>query len=246
MTSRLRASLAFLTTALYAFCYVAIKAGLPYAPPLRFAALRAVLAGVTVLAFVAATGQAILPPRRLLGGIFVVAAAGTTLGFGAMFLSPGRSGAGLASVLGNTTPLLAIVLAALVLKERVTRPKAVALAVGFAGAAIIAVRGGAAAGWSGFGGTLIPLIAASAIATESVAVKRLGLGDAVLRVAGWQLLLGSVPLFAVSAWLEVDARIGWTPTFLGLLLFVAVPGTAVATSLWYWLVQGDEVGRLSL
>jgi drug/metabolite transporter (DMT)-like permease len=52
----------------------------------------------------------------------VVAGAGTVIAYGAMFLSPGRTGAGLASVLGNTTPLLIIVLAIIVLAALVVTP----------------------------------------------------------------------------------------------------------------------------
>ena len=246
MRSPRRAAIALLAAGLYAFCYVVIKAGLPYAPPLRFAAQRALLAGVTLLVALGAAGRPLLPPRRLWRGIVVIATIGTAAGFAAMALSPGRSGAGLASVLGNTTPLLVVLIAAVVLDERVTRVRAMALALGFAGTAIIAVRAGIASGTSNIGGALIPLAAAAASATESVAVKRLAPGDAALRVAAWQLLLGSLPLFAVSAWVEGGARTVWSPRFVGLLGFIAVFGTALATSLWYWLVQRDDVGHLSL
>ena len=241
-----RIALATLVAALYATCYSAIKATLPLAPPLRFAALRAVVAGGTVLVIVAALRQPLLPPRRLWPGVAAVGLTGTSVAFGAMFLSMERSSAGLASVLGNTTPLLVIVLAALVLKEPVTTSKGVALTLGFTGTALIALGGGEGTGWSGLAGAAIPLIAATANAAENVLVKKLNAGAAVLRVAAWQLLMGSVPLFVLSALLETDARIVWGPTFLGILGLVAVLGTAVATSLWYRLVQSDDVGRLSL
>lgn len=246
MKPRIRAALALVAVTLYATCYSVIKAALPLTPPLRFAALRAAVAGVTVLIIVAAIKQPLLPPRRLWAGVAALGLVGTSVGFGAMFLSLERSGAGLASVLGNTTPLLVIVLAALVLKEPVTPSKGVALTLGFSGTALIALGGSAGAGWSELVAAAIPLVAASAIATESVLVKKLVVGAAVLRVTAWQLLVGSVPLFVISAWLESEARTVWGPTFLWLLAFVAVLGTAVATSIWYRLVQSDDVGRLSL
>lgn len=246
MKARTRVALATLVAALYATCYSSIKAALPLAPPLRFAALRAAVAGVTVLVIIVAMRQPLLPPRRLWAGVVALGIAGTSVAFAAMFLSLERSGAGLASVLGNTTPLLVIVLAALVLKEPVTPSKGIALALGFTGTALIALRGSAGTGWSGLAGAAIPLIAATANATENVLVKKLDVGEAVLRVTAWQLLIGSVPLFAFSVWLEADARMVWTPSFLGLLGLVAVLGTAAATSLWYHLVQSEEIGRLSL
>ncbi len=46
--------------------------------------------------------------------------------------------------------------------------------------------------------------------------------------------------------MEGDAGIEWNGPFLLLLAFLALIGTAGAVSLWYWLIQRDEVGRLSL
>jgi len=40
-------------SAIYAFCFIAIKAGLAFAPPLLFAGLRAEIAGVVLLGFAA-------------------------------------------------------------------------------------------------------------------------------------------------------------------------------------------------
>lgn len=239
-------ALAALVAVLYATCYSAIKAGLPLVPPLRFAALRAALAGLTLLGILAVTRQPLLPPRHLWAGTVALGLAGTSVAFGAMFLSLERADAGIASVLGNTTPLLVIVLAAFVLKEPVTPSKRVALTLGFSGTALSALGGSAGAGWSGLVPAAIPLAAASAIATENVLLKKLVVGAAVLRVTAWQLLVGSVPLFVISAWLESETRTVWGPTFLSLLAFVAVLGTALPTSVWYRLVQGDDVGRLSL
>jgi drug/metabolite transporter (DMT)-like permease len=50
-----------------------------------------------------------------------------------MFMSPGRTGAALASVLGNTGPVLMVLLAALVLHEPLTRRRLTALGLGMAG-----------------------------------------------------------------------------------------------------------------
>ena len=239
-----RIGVAVLVAFLYALCYVAIQSGLALAPPLRFAGLRAAVGGIVVLAFAGASRRALVPPRRLWGGTVLLALVGTTFGFGAMFLSAGRSSAGIASVLGNTTPLLVILLAAWLLHERVTRWKALALILGFAGVVLIALGGTR----PGLGGTaaLIPLLAASGSAGENLLVKRLDIRNCVLSVLAWQLLVGCVPLFLLSLWLERGARIAWGPRFAGLLATLAVLGTALPSSLWYRLVQHDEVGRVTI
>ena len=163
-----------------------------------------------------------------------------------MFLSPGRTGAGIASVLGNTQPLFAVVLAALFLGERVTRGKLIALALGLAGVTLIAYPVLAGADAYGLSGALLALGAAGGTAAGTIIVKRAGLDRDVLGSAAWQLILGSLPLLAVSALVERDARVNWTGAFLGLLLFLALVGTSFATALWYWLLRREEVGRLTM
>jgi drug/metabolite transporter (DMT)-like permease len=95
-------------------------------------------------------------------------------------------------------------------------------------------------------GAVLPLLSAVGSASESVVVKRLDAGNETLRVAGWQLLLGGLPLLALSTWVERDVQIQWGTRFVMLLLFLALVSTALTTALWYWLLQRDEVGRLTL
>jgi drug/metabolite transporter (DMT)-like permease len=245
MTPRRRTLLVLLIALVYALCYVTIKAGLPLAPPLRFAGLRAAVAGAALLLLLAATRRSPLPTRQRWPGILLLAALGA-FSYGAMFLSPSRTGAGIASVLGNTTPLFAILLAAAVLRERITPSKLIALVLGFAGVSLIAYPAITGPSGAGLVGAVLPLLVAVGGATESVVIKRLDVGGDILRVAGWQLLLGGLSLLALSAWVERDASILWGTRFATLLAFLALVGTAFTTALWYWLLQRDEVGRLSL
>ena len=246
MTSRGRIVLVILIAGVYAVCYSAIKAGLAYAPPLGYAGLRALLAGAALLAYQAARRRPLLPRQALWWTVVVIALVGTTLGFGAMFLSPGRTGAGIASVLGNTEPLLIVAVAAMFLHEPLTRAKVTALVLAFAGVSLIAYPGLAGPKAYGLAGLLLPLGAAAGAAAESVIVKRADVRNDVLLVAAWQLLLGSAPLLGVSLWFERAHPVVWSPVFVGLLLFLALAGTAFTTALWYWLIQQDDVGRLSL
>lgn len=97
MTARTRFGLAAALAGVYAVCYPLIKLGLAYAPPLGFAALRALLAGAVLLALLAVLRRPVVPPRRLWPGVAALALMGTVLAYGAMFSSPGRMGAGLDS-----------------------------------------------------------------------------------------------------------------------------------------------------
>ena len=229
---------------LFAGCYAAIRAGLAYAPPFRFAAIRSFAGGVLLVALLAMRKLPILPPRRIWPTAAVLALVGTTLGFAVMFSSPGHTSTGLASVLGNVGPLLTILLAAAWLHEPVTRDKLVAFGLGIVGIILIAWgtrwRGGHSIG------LLLPLVASASGAGETVIVRGARVGNSFIQLAAWQFLLGSIPLFALSAALEVNLAITWSSGFFVPLAFLTAGATAAATSLWYSVVSDGEVGRLSL
>lgn len=241
-------------TILYAVCFPAIQAGLAFAPPLLFGGLRALIGGTALLLVLVALRAPLLPARRHWPVLLAIAATSTTMGFGAMFLSPGRTSAGIASVLGNTQPLFVLVLAAFFLGERVGRGKGVALLLGLTGVTLISYQALAGADADGLSGAVLALGAAGGAATGSVLVKRAGLAPGtpgreavpLLALAAWQLMIGSLPLLGASAVFEPNARITWNLEFVGLLLFLALAGTSVTTALWYWLLQRTEVGRLTM
>lgn len=244
--SRRRTAIILLLAAIYAACFAAIKAGLDNAPPLLFAGLRVLIAGAALLAVQAALRRPLIPDREDRRWLPALTLTGIVAAYGAMFLSPGRTGASIASVLGNTQPLIAIMLAAAFLGERVTRRRLSVLALGLAGVTLVAM--GALAGPNAYGidGPALALAASAGAAAGSVIVKRMGTRSDVLVLAAWQLIGGGLVLLAAAAVFERDAAVTWTPRFAGLLLFLALPGTAVAIPAWYWLVQRESVGRLTL
>jgi drug/metabolite transporter (DMT)-like permease len=231
-------------TLVYALCFVAIKAGLAFAPPLRFAALRGLVGGAALLGLLVASRRALMPPRDSWPWITALAATATTIAFGAMFLSPGRTGAGVAAVLGNLQPVLVPALAATFLGERMSGGKWTALLLGLAGGILIAAP--AFAGPAGVDGPLLALAASLGLAASSIIAKRMQPQLDVLQLTAWQLVAGSLPLLLVSAITEAGVAIAWNSNFLGLLLFLALPGTAIANAVWYWLIRQGDVGRLSM
>ena len=236
----------FLITLIYASCFEAIKAGLVYAPPFLFAGLRALIGGVALLGWALVRREPLLPSRVSWKGLLALAFTATTVTFGAMFLSPGRTGAGIASVLGNLQALATVVLAAVFLGERLTRGKGLALALGLAGVTLIAYPALTGTSAYGISGPALALAVSVSSAFSNVIVKRMQIRSSLLAVTAWQLTLGSLPLLAASAWLEGGRSVTWSLPFAGLLLFLALAGTSFGTAAWYWLIQSNDVGRLSI
>jgi drug/metabolite transporter (DMT)-like permease len=132
-----------------------------------------------------------------------------------MFLSPGMSSAGIASVLGNTQPLILVVLGAALLGERVTPLQVMSLVLGLAGVVLIALSALVQLHLSGFEGALFALASAVAFCLAAVVIKRLGSGVPLLAMASWQFLLGAIPLFVLSVWREGSTTVHWDATLCG-------------------------------
>ncbi len=229
----------------YAICASAIKTGLQFAPPLLFGTLRAFLAAILLLGWLVLTRQRFFPTRTEWPKILQVGIAATTIGYGMMFISPGKTSAGIASILGNLQPLFTIVLAAMFLKEYPRRKDVAVLLLGIAGIALISVFNfsGTAFELVGMGAALL---ASGGAAVGNILMKNLSVDSNVLRITAWQLLIGAVPLWLWSLFVENNRSIVWNPAFVVILLFLVIIGTAVPTVVWYNLIQSHPVGKLSL
>lgn len=231
--------------AIYAVCFVAIKTGLAFAPPLLFAGLRAEIAGVALLGLVGVRRPLASVPMRW-PELVALALTSTSLAFGMMFLSPGRTGAGIASVLGNLQPLFVLVLAAAFLREALTGAKTLALGLGLAGVTLIALPAIAGPDAYGISGPLLALGASASLALGNVILKAIGGRHDLLTMTAWQLTLGGLPLLALSALVERGVAVIWTASFAALLFSLALAGTALPALVWNHLARQEEIGRLTL
>ncbi len=129
---------------LWAICFPFIVTGLPDAPPLLFAALRAFLAGGLLFAvhLVLRRREPYPFSPRDLGLLSLIGLSYTAMGFGGMFLAAGHLSPGLATVLASTQPLIAAAIAAAWLGETLQIKGIAGLVIGFLGVALLS--------WSGF------------------------------------------------------------------------------------------------
>lgn len=242
---------------LWAICFPFIVIGLPDAPPLLFAALRAALAGLMLLAVssfekpqtVCSAGLDLPDAIRSECSFPRLVAIGITftgMGFGGMFLGAGAVSPGLATVLAGTQPLLAAVMAAIWLKEPLSRRVQLGMVIGFGGVVVIGwdsallTKDGYAAGVAWI------MLAALGTAAGNVLLKWHS-GGAVHRPMAIQLLIGSVFLLALSTWQgETWHEIRWTLDFTMSLLVLSSLATAMMVVLWYRLLVDYTLNRLNV
>lgn len=225
-------------TLVWGACFVVIGWGLPDAPVLWFAALRALLAGVALVALGGVQHRPLPPDSRSWALIAVFGLVDVTAGLGAMFAGAAGAAKGTAAVLANAQPLLIVLPAWWFYRERPTRATTAALILGFAGLGLVASADGTSSGpWLSLG-------AAAAAAGGTLLARRLRHVD-VLVASGWHLLLGGVVLAAWASATEGMPHIRWSPSFIAALAFLALAGTAATSVAWFTEARRARLDQLT-
>ncbi|WP_448059780.1 DMT family transporter [Cellulomonas hominis] len=225
-------------TAAWGACFVAIGWGLRDAPVLWFAALRALVAGGALVLLGGAQHRPMPRSRRSWALIALLGLVNVTLALGAMFAGAAGGAKGTAAVLANAQPLLILLPAWWLYRERPTRSTTVALFLGLVGLAVVAsaAGGGAGAGLS--------LGAAAATTTGTLLFRRLG-GVDVMVASGWHLIIGGTALAAWAAATEGAPQIAWTARFVFSLAFLGLVGTAATSVAWFTEVRHARLDQLA-
>jgi drug/metabolite transporter (DMT)-like permease len=152
-------------------------------------------------------------------------------------------GAGKTSILTYTMPFWLLLMAWVVLGEKLRGFQWPAVALALAGLVLIL------APWRLEGKTSDFLALSGALfwAASAVCAKILRRRHEVdlLSLTAWQMLLGSLPLIAIAlATWEGPPR--WTGTFIAALVFVAVFGNALAWILWLYILNSFRAGTAGL
>lgn len=230
---------------LWAICFPLITTGIAFAPHLTFAALRAMLAGLTLTGLAFAQRRPIPKGRRAWGVIAVIGVGATSLGFLGMFHAAEFVSPGIATVIANTQPLLAASLAGIVLGERLTRLGKMGLGFGFVGILVIASPQLTSdeEQQDYILGLAYILLAALGITVSNVMIKWIAGKVDSLMAMGLQLLIGSIPLF-LGAWAtEEPAAIRWSLTFILILLALSVFGSGLVYWLWISVLKEAPLNR---
>ena len=226
MLRELRTSLAPLV---WGTSYLTTTELLPPGRPLFAATVRALPAGLLLLALPGRGGPRPLPHGSWWWRAAVLGALNIGAFFALLFVTAERLPGGVAAVLTASQALLVVVLSGPVLGQRVGTRQAVAAVVGVAGIALVVVTPTARLDTAG---VLAGLGAAVATASGIVLTRRWGRPVDLLTFTGWQLVAGGAVLLPLL--LAVEGLPGPLPvrSWLG-LAWLAIPGSAVAYALWF-------------
>lgn len=219
-------------------CFLGVRWGLRDASLIWFAALRALLGGAALAAVVVLQGRPIPRSRASWAGIASLGVVNVSIAFAAMFAGIAGLATGTAAVLANAQPLLILLPAWWLYRERVSPRAVVALVVGFGGLLVVAVPGG------GGSGAALSLLAAAAVTAGTLMARRLGGLDVVV-VSAAHLLIGGAVLAIAAVIIEGPPQIAWTPRFVAVLAFLGLVATAATTLAWFTETQRCPLSSLT-
>ncbi len=187
----------------WGLAWPAIKISVSEIPPWTFRSYCLVLSGIGILILAKASGFNLKLPLSELKSLCVVALFSIT-GWH-LFSAHGvlRMNAGRAVIIAFTMPLWANILSALLLKERITLSRILALSLGLFGLTLLIWPELDEVGAAPLG-ALFMLGAAISWATGTVLIKRTAWRTPTTVLTGWQLLLGSIPVVLGAIFLEPD------------------------------------------
>jgi drug/metabolite transporter (DMT)-like permease len=237
-----------LLTLIWGTTWAAIRLGLEGLPPFTGVALRFLVAGTLLLALVPAFGVRFAWSRREVGLWVLNGALAFSTSYSVVYWAEQYIPSGLAAVLFATYPLFVAGLAHVSLPgERLSARAAAGVLLGFAGVAVIFSDDLRA-----LGGEQVRSVAAvflvspivSAVAT--VAVKRWGAGIHPLSLTAVPMLLTGLVVGALALLLERRDALVLDLRSLAALVYLAVLGSAVTFTVYYWMLAHASATRVAL
>jgi probable blue pigment (indigoidine) exporter len=218
-------ALAALGPAIWGTTYITTTELLPPGRPLLAGLLRALPAGLLLLAI----GRE-LPHGRWIARALALGTLNIGLFFALLFLAAERLPGGVAATIGAMQPLLIAAHAWPLLREAPGRVRIVAAVVGAAGVALLVLRSDAALDTIGL---LAALGATLSMTMGTLLTKRWGRPAGLLSFTAWQLLGGTVVLLPATLLVEgVPGHL--TGENLAGFAYLTLVGTTLAYVLWFW------------
>lgn len=222
--------------------------GSDVASRLVFAGTRFTIAGIMVVVGVSiAQRRALLPAKRDLGAIGILALFQTVLQYFFFYGGLSHAAGVTSSIIGAAAYFFAILFAALIFKtENLTREAVIGCTIGFAGVVLVNLGGSGDAAFSfalnGEGLILLSSIA-GAISTCFIAV--LGRTHNSVLLSGWQFVTGGVVLLGCGLAMGGSlCPVSPGPAFT-LILYMGFI-SAMAYTLWSRLLAANPVSRVSI
>ncbi|WP_187414902.1 EamA family transporter [Nonomuraea sp. PA05] len=214
-----------LTPAIWGTTYLVTTELLPPGRPLLAAVIRALPAGLLLVAITRRLPQGIWWWRALMLGALNIG-----VFFALLFVGAYRLPGGVAATVGAVQPLLVALLSAGLLGERLTVRTLLAAAAGVAGVSLLVLRADARLDALGVAAALG---GAAVMAVGVVLSKRWQSPAPLLATTGWQLVAGGLLLVPVALVVEGAPPAGLSGANVAGYAYLSLVGAALAYALWF-------------
>ncbi len=206
-------------------------------PPLSARGLTGIAGGLLLAALAVMRGQSLrVPkgqwPRLLLSAVLNVTTWMTLMGLALLWLPASE-----AAVLAYTMPVWASVLAWLVLGERMSVPRMLALLMAFAGIAALMVGNGINASMTELPGIVMVLVGAFVFAIGTITAKRLPLTMPLIASSALQIGIGCLPVALAGLAFEHPRIEALSVQGWALMAYMTVIQFCVAYVCWFAAIE---------
>jgi drug/metabolite transporter (DMT)-like permease len=235
----------FLLCLIWGSTWFFIKIGLDDLPPLSFASLRFIAAGIIVLAIIFIQKIPFPKTKSEWKLLAITGILQFSINYALVFWSEQYISSGLAAVLQATIPAFGLFCAWLHLpNETIGWRKISAILLGIVGVAIIFAEQLKINSVMGFAGCLAIVVGASAAAEASILTKAFGAKMHPASLVFGQMLCGILPLVLIGLFKEGNPmNFHWTGSAVFAVFYLAIVGTIAAFWLYYWLLKNVESSK---
>jgi drug/metabolite transporter (DMT)-like permease len=230
--------LALLFTFLWATAFVAVKVALRSSPPFFLMASRFVVAGTLLLAYGRLRGQNLPGTSGYWARLAVLGLLNYALYLGLTAVALRHLSVGTGAVLASTNPLLLAVVAAWLLKERLTPRKVTGLLTSFAG--VVWIMRHRMGDEDRPGSMALIMLAIALLVAGTILFKRWQLTQNLV-----QLLIAGAALMVPSLLFEPVGSVRLTASFLGAQAFLIFGVSCAGMGIWFWLLSHGDATRAS-
>jgi len=235
-----------LLSLLWGSTWIVIAGGLRDLPPFTSAAARFLVAALAMSAIAPAIA-------RREGGTKAPWKLGLVLGtlnFGAsyaiVYWTETQIPSGIVSVLWAVFPMLMAASSSWFLAgESLTGRQWAGFTLGFAGVALLFATDLRDFGAHGVPAALVLLLSPIVSCVGTIVIKREGKGVSSALVNRDAMWIGAAILSGLAVAFEHDASPDWTARAIGSVVYLALAGTVLTFSLYFWLLRHTEAWRLS-
>ncbi len=228
--------------------FLAIRVGVREVPPFLLAAIRFLISGFALYAWMLVHGEP-SPTWRQWRSASILAVLIFVLDYGLLFWAEQRVPSGIASVMMGTIPVFMALSEIIFLRtQKLTFRLASALFIGLGGVAVLMSRslnlGGAPVDKLG---AIALIIAAISWSLSSAVTRKVSLPPSKVMSSGAQMLAGGVFLALTSA--ALGEMRGFHPSTISLsvwlsLLYLIVAGSIIGFTAYVWLIHHESPTRV--